>query len=334
MIETRTPARLHFGLLAINRGPGRQFGGAGLMIRRPEVVLRVRHAESWSAEGPLADRALDFGKRFTDRAVEAGMLAQARPARIEVARVPRPHTGLGSGTQVAMAVASALTALHGIDNASPETLAVLVGRGKRSAIGVHGFARGGFLVDGGKRRDALQSPALSPLLLRLDFPEPWRFVLIRPRRLEGLAGERETAAFGEMPDVPDAVTDAMCRLVLLGLVPAILEKDLPALGEALYELQRLAGGCFASAQGGIYADPSLEDIVDFARAWNGGEIRGVGQSSWGPTLYALAPDEDTANRLATDIERRFGLSLPGEVIVTQADNRGATTRRTNANAPV
>lgn len=334
MIETHTPTRLHFGLLAINRGPGRQFGGAGLMIRRPEVVLRLRHADAWSAQGPLADRAMEFARRFAARGLESGLLNRSLPVSIEILRVPRPHTGLGSGTQVAMAVASAMAALHQLENVTPETLATLVGRGKRSAIGVHGFSRGGFLVDGGKRPEASNSNMLSPLVLRLDFPEPWRIVLIRPRRLEGLAGERETAAFSVMPAVPDAVTDAMCRLVLLGLVPAIIEHDLAAMGEALYELQRRAGECFAAAQGGIYADSSLQDIVDFARRWNGGAIRGVGQSSWGPTLYALAPDEETANRLATDIELRFGLSLPGEVVVTQANNRGATTRHISANATV
>lgn len=34
-VTVRTGARLHFGPLAIHNGPGRSFGGVGLMVDRP-----------------------------------------------------------------------------------------------------------------------------------------------------------------------------------------------------------------------------------------------------------------------------------------------------------
>jgi beta-RFAP synthase len=219
-----------------------------------------------------------------------------------------------------MAVALALSHLAGRQNASAEELATLVGRGERSAIGAHGFFHGGFIVEGGKS----ESATLSPMLMRLRFPDAWRIVVIRPRTLEGLAGQRERIAFSMMPSIPREVTAEMCRLVLLGLAPTLIEQDLDRFGVALYELQQTVGACFATAQGGVYADPLLQDIVSFIVAQG---VRGVGQSSWGPTLYAVLPDEDSAEKLALLVESRFDLHGVGEVFVTAADNDGASIRR-------
>lgn len=333
MIETRTPCRLHFGLLALSKDGRRQFGGAGLMVRRPDVAVRVRlspETPGLSSTGLMGDRALDFARRFMETAVNRGWATMPDGLTVEVLRVPRPHTGLGSGTQLAMAVARCLAQIIGKEDLTASDLAASVGRGRRSAIGAHGFLHGGFLVDGGKLPSESDTPRLAPIVMRHPFPDAWRIVLIRPRALEGLAGERETRAFADMPDIPDGVTDRMSRLVMLGLAPALLERDIDAFGEALFELQREVGACFAGPQGGIYADPMLDDMVHFIR---GKGVRGVGQSSWGPTLYAIAPDEPSADHIANAVEERFGLHNKGEVIVTTGDNDGCTVRVSAAPTP-
>lgn len=304
------------------------------MVRRPDVTVRLRIAPgeaSIAATGLMADRALHFARRFLDAAAKQQWTLPTGGLTIEVVRVPRPHTGLGSGTQLAMAVARALAQHMGYGSLDVAELAAAVGRGRRSAIGAHGFAHGGFLVDGGKFPTDTNSSRLAPIVLRHAFPENWRIVLIRPRALEGIAGERETQAFADMPDIPSEITDRMSRLVLLGLAPALVEEDLDTFGESLFELQREVGACFAGPQGGIYAHPMLDDAVQFIRAQG---IRGVGQSSWGPTLYAIAPDESSADRIATLVEERFNLHQKGEVIVTTGDNTGCTVRTLNAPAPL
>jgi beta-ribofuranosylaminobenzene 5'-phosphate synthase len=48
---------------------------------------------------------------------------------------------------------------------------------------------------------------------------------------------------------------------------------------------------------------------------------GVGQSSWGPTGFALLPDEATAQRLRQEIESRAGSGL--RLVVVAGRNRGA-----------
>src|SRR5262249_15266403 len=151
--------------------PARQFGGAGLMVEQPGLCLAVRPAAEWSAAGPLAERALDFARRF------AGALPPATlpPQHIVVEASPPEHMGLGTGTQLGMAVARALAEAAGLALDGPE-LARRVGRGARSGLGVHGFTHGGFLVDGGKRA----ADGVAPLVARLAFPEEWRVVVVLP----------------------------------------------------------------------------------------------------------------------------------------------------------
>jgi hypothetical protein len=124
-----------------------------------------------------------------------------------------------------------------------------------------------------------------------------------------------------MAAIPRELTAEMCRLVLLGLAPALVERNLQAFSESLYELQRLVGQCFAGAQGGgVYADPLLQQIVEHVRAYG---IPGVGQSSWGPALYAVTADQSQAELLTAELQRRFCLG-PGELLITEADNHGAS----------
>jgi len=319
MIEIRTPCRLHFGLLSLGQPGERQYGGVGLMVHKPDLAIRVAPAPTFSATGRLADKAVAFAERFARRAVEQGFAPRVDPVSIDVIRCPRAHCGLGTGTQLGMSVARAMAEVIGRGDLDTADLARLVGRGDRSAIGAHGFFHGGFIVEGGK----LDADSLSPMLLSQPFPEAWRVVLVSPHRLDGIADERERKAFASLPAIPLDVTAEMSRLVLLGLVPALVERDVTRFGETLYELQQQVGRCFSAAQGGIFADPLLTRIAQAVREQG---ITGVGQSSWGPSMYAVVADEAQAEGLATDLRLRFELSTD-EVFITAADNDGAIVRK-------
>lgn len=323
-VQVRAPSRLHFGLLSFparpcwpNRlgqetVPARRFGGAGLMVQAPSLRLTVRPAAEWSAEGPSAGRALEYARRFCQS------LPSAQPQRLLVEQCPPEHAGLGMGTQLGLAVASALAAAHGLRELNAVQLAERVGRGARSALGIHGFARGGFLVDAGKGEDE----GIAPLVARTAFPIPWRVVLVLPRGRQGLHGPGEQAAFQRLrrEGVPLARTDALCRLVLLGLLPGLAEHNFQAFSEALYDFNCLAGEPFATVQGGVYAEPQIAELVTFIRMQG---VRGVGQSSWGPTVFAVTEDEAVAADLVLRIRGRFMLSA-AEVFTAAACNEGAT----------
>jgi beta-RFAP synthase len=332
MIRVTAPARLHFGPFGLplegascwpdRHGvaaiPVRRFGGAGLMVEGPALRLSIVPAPEWWAEGPLAGRALAFARRFAST-VAGGALS---PQRLVVESVPPEHCGFGTGTQLGMAVARALAEVALTPDRDDAALARRTGRGSRSALGVYGFARGGFLVEGGKRDEA----ALSPLVARVCFPEAWRVVIAIPPGPAGLHGHRERQAFHQLAagQVPLTTTDALCRLVLLGMLPALIEEDLDAFGEALYDFNARAGEMFAAVQGGTYASAAVAELVAFIRRQG---VRGVGQSSWGPAVFAVAAGEEQAQALAGRVQAHFELA-PSKVFVTRGCNRGALLQMT------
>lgn len=314
-IRIVTPSRLHFGLLGWGPNLARQFGGVGLMIDAPGLELSAEPSDRWRAEGPLSARVLQVADRVAARQTSMGR--SPSPAFLRVGRAPLEHVGLGVGTQLSLAVARVLLALEGQPDPAIDVLADLAGRGLRSGIGLHGFARGGLIVDGGRR----SSEGIPPLLVHQAFPTEWAVLVVLPETGAGLHGPDEIHAFTELPAVPDSLTDRLCRLLLLGLLPALVERDLSTFGSALTEIQEHVGRSFAPAQGGIYARPELGEIVAELRSQG---LHGAGQSSWGPTLYAFSDEPaDRRERILERLRDRFGFS-DASVFWTSASPRGAT----------
>jgi len=319
-VRVRTGSRLHFGLLVPGADAARRFGGVGLMVDGPGMDLSVEAGPgdaAPTASGPLGERAFEFARRFVE-SLDPPARRRLGALRLRVERGAPEHAGLGTGTQLGMATAAALAELAGLAN-TPMELARRVGRGARSSVGLHGFAEGGLLVEGGKRTGS----DISPLIARHAFPQDWRVVLIVPRAIRGLHGRAELRAFGQLPASTLRTTDALCRIVLLQMLPAVVEHDLAGFCESLYELQRRVGECFAPAQGGLYSGALAAEIV----AWLRGEgFSGVGQSSWGPTLYAVVEDEAAGKRAVDRIRNRFDLTGQ-EVFAVSGLNRGADVTR-------
>lgn len=269
------PARLHFGVLDLRGSLGRRFGGLGAAIPAPSLLVEVAPSRSEvMGEGPDADRAEEFARRFLEHhGIRAG-------ARVVVHRSIPAHSGLGSGTQLGLAVARALADLHGLPP-EPTGLARAVSRGRRSAIGTWAFALGGFIVEGGRRPG---DDGVAPLIGRYEVPAGWRCVVAIPPGSPGLSGEAEAAAFARLPPPPQGEVERVSHLVLMQLLPALVQGDLPSFGAALSEVQRTTGAWFAPQQGGVFAPGPGEDLVRRLADWG---AAGVGQSSWGPAVYGL-----------------------------------------------
>lgn len=326
-VRVVAPCRLHFGLFHVpvegfthwpDGRPVRKFGGVGLMVEPPAVRVGVRRSGDWSATGSLAARAMRFLRTAWDASPDllrrAGALAVAADG-------PPEHVGLGIGTALGMAVVYAAAAeLVGRFPSSPETFARVVGRGRRSGIGVHGFSRGGLIVDAGKECDT----DLPQLDERVTFPAAWRVVLLRPRAEPLWHGDRERVAFGRgrSPAAATATTDRLQEIAYHELIPAAKAGDFFGFAEAVYSFNRTAGEPFADDQGGPYAGPAIARLIGELRSWG---VAGVGQSSWGPTVFALAADEEEANALAA--RARCHIPDLADVTVAAANNRGAASER-------
>jgi beta-ribofuranosylaminobenzene 5'-phosphate synthase len=311
-IEVVSPSRLHFGLLSFG-GQGRQFGGAGAMVSRPGMTLRVSGAKALEARGPHAGRVLEFVRRWA----RFESLAEPPACRIEVAGAPPQHVGLGTGTQFGLSVAAALNAFFERPQSSPAELAASVRRGRRSAVGTYGFVHGGLIVERGKTA----GEALAPLDFHGDIPSAWRFLLVRPAGDAGLSGDDECRVFAQLPPVPPDVTEQLTEELRRHLLPAMLQQSFTKFSAGLHRFGRLAGNCFAQRQGGPFNGPLLTRLVELLRRLG---LEGAGQSSWGPTVFALAPNQQAAEDVAARLEREAGVPL--SVIITPPDNHGAEVR--------
>jgi beta-ribofuranosylaminobenzene 5'-phosphate synthase len=320
-VEVVAPARLHLGFLDLNGGLGRRYGSLGLAIDSFATRLHAERAPGLAAQGPGAGLALDYARSFA----EARGLAGGASLRIESA-IPA-HIGLGSGTQLALAVGTALERLYAdpkIERApDSRAIAETLGRGRRSGIGIGAFDQGGFIVDCG-RGDQGESP---PVALRIPFPEDWRVLLLLDRRAQGLHGEQELSAFAALPEFPEQTAGRLCRVLLMQVVPGLLERRLGPVAEGIREIQRAVGEHFAPAQGGCFASPAVTAALDWAQ---GQGLRGSGQSSWGPTGFVLTEDEDQARALEQGLRRRFGEPAPLSYRICAARNRGADVAATRA----
>lgn len=308
-VEVSAPARLHLGFLDLHGGLGRRFGSIGLTIEGVRTRLRLAPAPDLVVEGPSASRVRDYVERA------ARVLDLPAAARFDIEEAIPEHCGLGSGTQLGLAAAAGLARLHG-RTVTPRGLADAVERGARSGIGIGAFASGGFLVDGGRGA----SGALPPVIAHLDFPEDWPILLIFDRGRSGIHGAAEIAAFERLPPFAESGADRLCRLLVMQLLPGIVERDLAAVSAAVAEIQARIGDHFAPAQGGRYASAAVAEAL----AWLAAEgVTGIGQSSWGPTGFALLDSADRARSLARALERRFDGRPHLSCRVVRARNVGA-----------
>jgi beta-RFAP synthase len=312
-VRVVAPARLHLGFLDLNGDLGRLFGSIGLAIDRPATEIVIAPGRSFGGEGPDRARALAILRRYAEA------LSPGSAYEVDVRSVIPAHSGLGSGTQLALAIGAGVAALEGLQRDALH-LGELADRGARSAIGMGAFATGGFIVDGG--RGAKDRPP--PILLRTQFPEAWRVLLILDERSKGVHGDDEAKAFSDLAPLPDGAAAHVCRLVLMQLVPGLMETDIDAFGAAITEIQAIVGGHFAAAQGGsAWTSPAVGRIAQKAK--EAGAI-GIGQSSWGPTGFAFTSSKENAQHLYDSLigaARAEGL----EILIAQGRNRGALVEK-------
>jgi beta-ribofuranosylaminobenzene 5'-phosphate synthase len=324
MMTVVAPCRLHFGLFHVpvdglthwpDGTPVRKFGGLGMMVREPCIRAKVIRDQIDNSldipPGSLSKRAAEFSK-----VVYQSLSVMGLSQFLICADGPAEHTGLGVGTSLGMAVS--LSGFLGMGGrlflGDIEPVARVVERGKRSGIGIHGFHRGGFIVDDGKLEDQLPQ-----LRERIEVPPDWRVVLVRPPVPGTWHGEQERTAFHRTRS-PEAALDTTRRLLNIAnemLIPALKVSDFETFATSLTDFNRIAGEPFNDDQGGPYAGPAVAGIIDELIEWG---TLGVGQSSWGPTVFAFARNELEAQAMAKRLWDRF--PNLADVTVTPPDNQG------------
>ena len=156
----------------------------------------------------------------------------------------------------------------------------------------------------------------------MELPEAWRFALVCPNNQRGMSGEDEQHAFRDLPPVSRETTERLWQEVREDLMPAARAADFERFGESLYRFGYAAGSCFAARQGGPFAGSRIEELVAAIRELG---VRGVGQTSWGPTVFALLEDQAAAEVFQARLANR--LPVDDKIVIVAPNNEGASIVR-------
>ena len=305
-ISVSAPARLHMGFIDLSGSLGRHFGSIGIALNEINTRLTLSKADQRRITGPSAQRA----DRCLTQLCDALNVSDRVNIAIEAA-IPE-HVGLGSGTQMALAIGSALNAYYGLGLTVRE-IASVMDRGLRSGIGIGVFEHGGLVVDGGRGEKTITPP----VLVHLDVPSDWRFILVFDRRGQGLHGKQEIAAFEALPPFPQHEAEHLCYLIMMQGLPAVAEHDLKQFGLVISQLQQAVGKHFAPAQGGIYASKEVAK----AMAWLTQQYAvAAGQTSWGPTGFCAVEGAELAEAIVQQAKDQFSDLVNLDFAVVSANN--------------
>lgn len=321
----KSPSRLHLGLIDMNGSYGRLDGGIGLTIKDPNFLLYAEPAEKgisieFDDKFPFTeDIKLECNKKITaaaEKVINFYDVDEGFYFRVDKAYLP--HSGLGSGTQIALSTGK-LICEHIGQESNGYSLGKITGRGGTSGIGVFAFDYGGFIVDGGhsiKEKSSFlpssASKASPPQLFgRYEFPEEWGVLLVILKSDVSVNGQKEVNIFQEYCPIDRNEVELYSHLIFMNMIPFLIEKDLPCFGNIINKIQTIG---FKNIEVSLQSDNikalmnKLTEIGAYA----------VGMSSFGPTVYSFY--DNTNKHIVEEIKDYVGDD--GIVITTKAQNHG------------
>ncbi len=316
-VMVTTSARLHFGFFDLNGATSRMFGSLGVSLDAPQTIIEVTK----SGKSLIDAKNQDYVAKIVENLVKSLKIDEDFSLKIQQA-IPE-HAGLGSGTQMALAIGAALNALFDLD-ATVTQIAAASQRGARSGIGIGAFEQGGFLVDSGKITlgkiaEIENTNELPSIALRHTFPADWRVLLVSDSSHQGVHGAAEMHAFKTLKPAAYSLRE----MVFNRMAPALQHADLLAFGACMADLQTYNGEYFSPIQGGHYASADVAAVLAWLQK-NG--VACVGQSSWGPTGFAIFENDLSANAMLKQLQQQFaGLTNISFQIVC-AKNSGASIK--------
>lgn len=308
MLKITTPSRLHVTLIDMNASIGRVDGGIGLTLDKPVIIIKAEKSDTLE----ITDSS-EHAERMKNSA--AMLLPAGEGIHISIEKDYPSHIGLGSGTQAALAAGMAVNKIYNL-GLSVYDLAIKVGRGGTSGIGVAAFERGGFILDGGhkfsEKKAFLPSAASklppAPVLVRKDFPE-WDIVVAIPEQ-KGASSKKEVNIFQEKCPVPLQEVEGLSHIILMQMLPALVEEDIMTFGKSINSIQEI---------GFKKREVELQPVsLQLMQALRDGGAYGAGMSSFGPTVYAFGEDAEALEKIAEEF-----LGEKGKVFTTKARNEGA-----------
>jgi beta-ribofuranosylaminobenzene 5'-phosphate synthase len=315
-LQLRAGARLHFGLLDLSGATRRVDGGVGLSISDPAAVVTVQPNQSLEVEAPR-----EFISTCHDVIKAVASSIELPNLKLTLQTETVIHCGFGSGTQIALSIATALLYFANRTDVSISEMAVMVHRGGTSGIGVHAFYKGGLIVDAGrawpKKKDVMGPSSIftfsdiPPCVAHIPFPD-WGICIVLPSGLQRVHGKEELQIFKELTPIPLAEVECASRLILTGVLPAAVDTDFDEFCRSVEELRYVG-----------MKRRQWELLSTVASSWEktlkSRGFRGISTSSWGPAIFGFAPSLAEALDMAKPLRTNKDLRL---LCVTKANNKG------------
>lgn len=329
-MKIETPSRLHVTLIDLNGKYGRIDGGVGITTRNPRLILEAEGGYD-DFQVSFTDRILSKLNKETIEDYQSKVISAASKINeflnlnegyhFKLSEIFPSHSGLGSGTQLSLAVAKLILKMNDQDLSAIE-IAEIVGRGGTSGIGVASFDEGGFIVDGGhkssQKKSFLPSSASKasppPIIARYEFPDDWKIIMVIPQVKRKVFGDGEVNIFQKYCPIPLKEVQELIHVLFMKMMPAVIEQDLDDFGQAVNTVQNVG---FKKIELELQ-NPFIKELMENLRS---ADAAGVGMSSFGPTIYAITDTNSKGIcRAANDLMN----GKEGEIILTQAQNSGAS----------
>jgi beta-ribofuranosylaminobenzene 5'-phosphate synthase len=304
-VTVTTSARLHMGFFDLSGDIERKFGSLGMSIDKPCTHLEITKSKEALIDANCSENVAKIVKNI------AKSLNVEYKFSLKLLNSIPEHAGLGSGTQMALAIGVGLNQLFDM-SLSTSQIALHAQRGKRSGIGIAAFEHGGVLLDSGRTK----LDEVPKILAREVFPEAWRVILVQDCARAGIHGAEEFQAFEKLSPAKNSLRD----MVFSHMLPALRRADLLAFGAYMQDLQAYNGDYFAPIQGGRFASGEVAEVLNWLQN-NGAAC--VGQSSWGPTGFAILEDQQSADVLQTQAQIAFKNKSSISFLCCSAKNTGA-----------
>ncbi|NVM54909.1 MAG: hypothetical protein HWN66_14490 [Candidatus Helarchaeota archaeon] len=324
-VKIITPSRLHFSLIDLNGRIGRIDGGLGVAINHPNIIVDAEPSDEYKLR-VINSHGYSNGEidQLTKNIINSLKVGDNVFLQITL-NIPA-HMGLGSKTQLSLAISKALCLINNLEK-TPYELAKLTSRAGTSRIGLTAFEKGGFIVDGGhsfgkgkEKESYLPSSASNahpaPIISWDIVPDDWYYLITVPQIKRGAHGTDEINKFRQ--NCPISIDDVrtISHIILMKILPAIKEKRIDTFGNGIYELQSIG---FKKIEIELQ-DKIISDLIEFSIE-NG--AYGSGMSSFGPATFALIKGLAKAQKLKQKTELFLNDRCKSDVFITNTNNTGA-----------
>jgi beta-ribofuranosylaminobenzene 5'-phosphate synthase len=327
-LRITTPCRIHLSLIDENGYTGRVDGGIGLMLDRPNVVFEASNsAKEFKIEAHKYYReSIEVINEIASKVFKKYNISN-KNFHFNLKRYFPSHVGLGSKTQLSLAIATAITKLKNLNHLSHKDLTKLVERGGTSGIGWKGFKTGGFILDGGhdfgqgrEKETFLPSsasisanPALT--IFRYNIPNNWRFVLVIPNVKKGAYGDEEISVFQDYAPISRNEVNEVSHQVIMKILPGIIKSDLKCFGEGLRRIQNLG---FKKIEIQLQHE-KVKELIKFFEDYG---LKAYGMSSFGPSVVGIVESDLEAEKLLREIQKNQK-NVGGHIYICRPNNTGA-----------